>query len=317
MADTLRWVWTSHRGRSWDLTNGLGDVVMANDLAGLQWNNFSHIWSDTNQLHRGVKEQNLELDLKLDIGWRHTGIRRYQVRRDWWKSSSPYHWGTLRCIHPDGRFREAKFRLRESPQTVFQADPGAGISEDSIEVWPLISDSPWWYGPEISIKKPAMSTAALTPEVTPIFGVDGDAWPVHTSADLPDGVTSVGSGSSAYYVIENQGDAPLYMTYDLSGQYSGLEFGLIDIQTGRAYSNMFNRALQPIESATLVANRTNPKLTSANGRVKWAELTKADFLSIAPGTRYKLAAQPPFGAPSTKTAWNITVRFRQSYAMPF
>lgn len=312
----LRWIWTSHRGDVWDLTSGSRGVVLSEGQAGFQWHNFSHVWSEANHLHRGVKEENLELDLKVDIGWNLLGQDRYEKRREWWRSTSPFQWGTLRCIAPDGSAREAQFRLRESPATVFANDPGMGYVDDSVEVWPLVSDSPWWYSPWISVSKESTSAKALWPASNPIFNVDGQAWPVQVGNRLPDGFTSFGSGTSSYYVIENLGDAPLYPTYELEMSYSGVRFGLMDMENNAQGISQFERSLKPEEKVTVYTDPREPMLVS-NGGVMWADLKQISFVGIQPGKKMRLIFEAQQGTQSYTSAWRGKVFIRHQYAMPF
>ena len=214
-ADHVKWEWTAPDGDVWNLTTGDRGVKMSTDQAGLHWPDIKHVWSDNGVDKLGVEVGRLEPTLKLQVGVGVRGMEYYRCLNDWQRASSPHKLGTLRCTRPDGTSRQQKFYLRQSPGTTWRYDPGAGFEDNPDELWPLVSPDSWWESSEVTrwhvYGKDVPTHPAQRKE---FFGDEGNGWPLYVT----DGVV----------YVRNLGDAPLWPSWEFTGNRTRTRVGLID-----------------------------------------------------------------------------------------
>lgn len=321
--DHVKWEWTTPDGDVWNLTSGDRGVKMSTEQSGLHWPDVKHVWSDNGIDRLGVEVGRLEPTLKLQIGVGMTGMDYYNCLNDWQHANSPHRLGTLRCTRPDGTYREQKFYLRESPDTVWKYDPGAGIEDNPDEVWPLVSPESWWDSSEVTQWKVSGSDVPTDPTKMKYFFGDGSrGWPLYVS--------------EGKIYLRNQGDAPLWASWEFRGSETSFRAGLIDpsytdadkgrLLKGMTAYNLYSAddpaILRMLEGGYRIKVNTDPlhplATVGASGfrtRPAWSVIDAASFLPVMPGERKLVYVGGLNGEAVPRFDATITVRPR--YALPF
>lgn len=214
MAETLKFLWTDHAGKVWDLTSGAEGVILDLGQSGLGWSDISHVFARSGQRHMSATATRGIHHLAVLVGWNKVGQDFYDLREAWWfHANSPFVEGTLSVIRPDGETRSRRLRLAESPDTEYRYDPGLGLDQP-VEPWVLTGNGPWWDG---DLQTTQLSQADFTGgSDTPFYGEDGTAWPFH--------IASPAYAMDAF--MSNRGQGPMWLTWELVGPLTFPMFGI-------------------------------------------------------------------------------------------
>lgn len=214
MAEHLKVEWIDPRGKVWDVTAGTEGVLLDVGQSDFHRSSIEHQYVRGGTQWAGSQLQRAEPSLKVLVGDQMTGSAYYSLADEWWsEANSDVNQGTLRVTRPDGEVRELRCRLRDTPGTDWQFDPGAGLDDVPGEAWLLTSSSPFWQGPEQSIR---FASDEVSGEGVPFYGPEGFGWPLY--------IAPLTSASNLF--IANRGQGPQWLTWTLIGPISSITFGV-------------------------------------------------------------------------------------------
>ena len=288
--------WIDHRGKTWHLTEGTEGVILDLGQRGLGWGELKHVFTHGDLQHASASVGRGIHPLKVLVGHGKTGQEYYNLAHEWWTlANSPFELGTLEVERPDGMVRSRRLRLAESPDTVYQFDPGIG-QENGAELWALTGNGAWWYGVEQSA---VFTTAKLTgANNTPFYGNSGAGWPLYISA--------AGVARDAW--VSNGGQGPMWLTYTLVGPLTSVLIGVTDYGV-LSYSGTV-AAGEIVEIGTDPANRYVTEVNSGANRYGFVT---GKYAPVPVGDRVPLTIQ----AEGMTSASSITVTGRPAYAHAF
>ena len=213
----LKIEWIDPRGKVWDLTDGTDGVLLDVGQSDFTLSPIKHNYLRGGTQWAGSQVQQAEPSLKVLVGETGggqplIGTPYYTLADEWWtQANSPTLEGTLRVTRPDGEVRELRARLRDSPGTTYDYDPGAGIAERDGEAWLLTSPSSYWSGPEQSV----MFGGDAIENGMPFYGPDGNGWPLYIAP----------ASSASNIFISNRGQGSVWLTWTLVGPMVNPRFG--------------------------------------------------------------------------------------------
>lgn len=213
----LKIEWIDPRGKVWDLTDGTDGVLLDVGQSDFTLSPIKHNYLRGGTQWAGSQVQQAEPSLKVLVGETGggqplIGTPYYTLADEWWtQANSPTLEGTLRVTRPDGEVRELRARLRDSPGTTYDYDPGAGIAERDGEAWLLTSPSSYWSGPEQSV----MFGGDSIENGMPFYGPDGNGWPLYIAP----------ASSASNIFISNRGQGSVWLTWTLVGPMVNPRFG--------------------------------------------------------------------------------------------
>ena len=327
--DHVKWELFPPEGDVCDLTAGDRGVKMSTDQAGLHWPDIKQVWSDNGIDRLGVEVGRLEPTLKLQVGVGMTGMEYYRCLNEWQRANSPHRLGTLRCTRPDGTSREQKFYLRDSPDTTWGYDPGAGIEDNPDEVWPLVSPESWWDSSEVTQWKVYGEGVPMNARLRKEFyGDEGKGWPLYVT-------------DGALYV-RNLGDAPLWVSWLFVGTRESFRVGLVepslsDEKRQGYVKGMFSVNLHDVNESTSIHIQdgyrlnldTDPMKPEAglrdnqgnNPYYAWSWIDAASFVPVMPGERKRVHVDDnPFADEEDDDGvvdLDVYLIIRPRYALPF
>lgn len=216
MADHLTVEWIDPRGITWNLTEGTEGVLLDVGQSDFHRAPITHTYVRGGSQWAASRIERAEPSLKVLVADGKTGADYYQLADEWWSLANSHHLtGTLRVTRPDGEVRELVCRLRDTPATEWEFDPGSGIKDNPGEPWLLTSESSYWQGPEQSVR---FDQSAVEVGATPFYGEDGTGWPLH--------IAPINSAKNLY--VSNAGQGPQWLTWTLTGPLSSPQFGVQD-----------------------------------------------------------------------------------------
>lgn len=214
--DTLTIEWIDPRGKVWNLTTGDEGVLLDVGQSDLTLSPIEHTYLRGGTQWAGSRVKQAEPSLKVLIGETGgdplTGTPYYTLADEWWtKANSPVDEGTLRITRPDGEVRELRCRLRDTPGTKYDYDPGSGIAEVPGEAWLLTSPAGYYSGPEQSV----MFGGDAIDNGMRFYGPNGYGWPLY--------IAPANSASNVF--VANRGQGPVWLTWTLVGPMVNPRFG--------------------------------------------------------------------------------------------
>jgi hypothetical protein len=287
--------WVDPRGKVWNLTDGTEGVILDVGQSDFTLSPLEHHYVRGGTQWAGVTRERAEPSLKVVVGYDLKSSAYYQLADEWWsKANSADHPGTLRITRPDGVVRYLTARLRDTPGTTYQFDPGAGLDDPPGEPWLLTSPSAFYDG-DMQLTRFTLDSLAVG---TPFYGPDGTGWPLY-----------IGEAFSAGNITaENNGEGPVWPVWTLTGPLSNAYLAVGD---GRGLT--FDGALGDGQSV---------RITTEPGARSVVDLTTGESLySVVRGTYQPIPAGREI--PMTITADGMTtssaieVRFSEKYVRPF
>lgn len=222
MPDTLKVEWFDPRGKVWNLTDGTEGVLLDVGQSDFTIPKIEHTYIRGGTQWASSQIERAEPSLKVLVADTLTGMDYYRIADEWWsKANSPFYAGTLRVTRPDGVVRELKARLRDTPGTEYEYDPGAGLKDNPGEAWLLTSVSSMWEGTEQSV---AFQYEQINGTATPFYGTSGKGWPLY--------IAPVSRSNGLF--MANNGDGDIWLTWTLIGPLTNPIFGVDGAQL--AYS---------------------------------------------------------------------------------
>lgn len=214
MSEHLTVEWIDPRGVVWNLTEGDRGVLLDVGQSDFHLSPIEHTYVRGGSQWAGSKVERAEPSLKVLVADGMTGEQYYRLADEWWSlANSSHEEGVLRVTRPDGEVRELRCRLRDTPATEWQFDPGSGITDNPGEAWLLTSPSSYWEGPEQSV---SFGQSAVSGEPTPFYGADGTGWPLY--------IAPLNSATNLF--LSNRGQGPQWLTWTLVGPLSNVRFGV-------------------------------------------------------------------------------------------
>lgn len=215
MDEHLTIEWIDPRGKVWNLTDGTEGVLLDVGQSDFHLSTIEHQWVRGGMQWAGSQIQRAEPSLKVLVGDTLSGSRYYRLADEWWSlANSASAEGVLRVTRPDGEVRELRCRLRDTPATEWDYDPGAGIADVPGEPWLLSGATSFWEGPEQSVSFSADVVAGGGG--VPFYGADGHGWPLY--------IAPLSSASDLF--LSNLGQGPQWLTWTLIGPITSITFGV-------------------------------------------------------------------------------------------
>lgn len=292
----LKIEWVDPRGKTWDLTSGKQGVFLSVGQSDFGMSPINQIVTAAGT-HIATQRDPLQPSLAVDVGYRLSGQAYYDVAEEWWGFATPAEDpGTLRITQPNGKMREAKFRLREAPGTSWDYDPGLPGRDRPVEAWLLQGYSPWWDGARQFL---TYSRGEIS-RYEPFYGKN-NSWPLH--------ITSHALTGEAYF--RNTGQGPMYPIITAMGPLPSfvVQFGASAIE--------YNA---PIPVGKIISINTEPGQVYAEDLGDGSNVLKnvrirnrIDFPSIPRGESVRVSIRTP----STDTRSRIVVSATEKFARPF
>lgn len=209
--ETILVTWTAPDGRVWPLTGPDAVIRLATGQKGLGWAEAQHVHAPGGAIVATTMAEH-PIDLYVEFPPDLTGLDYYRLSSDFWEGAvSPYRYGTLSFIRPDGAGRHRRCRLAPDGSTEYRLDPGLQ-QERAPQLLPLVSPDPFWRGPEQVI------TAHDTPGGTgkKFYGDHlGVAFPFYIG----------GAQALGEHRISNPGAGPMWLRWTLTGPLTSPSFG--------------------------------------------------------------------------------------------
>lgn len=287
--------WVDHRGKTWNLSTGEQGVLLATGQDDFHLSSVDHTWWRGDSQWGGVRYKRAEPSLKVFVGLGLEDWHYYELADEWWsQANSPLREGTLRVTRPDGIVRELRARLRDTPGTQWEYDPGRGLVDQPAEAWLLAGSSPFWSGEEQYVR---LKGSDLYGSGTPFYGPSGAAWPLYIGSSTAFG--------DAY--ISNTGQGPLWLTWTLHGPMTGASFGVSDgVLT-------YSGSLSASETVVVTTEPGDRRAFEVNtGDSRYGNLT-GSYAAVPPGMRVNLVMD---ASGMTKDSY-IEVSSREQFVRPF
>ena len=214
MVEHLKVEWIDPRGVTWTLTEGTEGVLLDAGQSDFHLSPIQHTYVRGGTQWAGSRLERAEPSLRVLVADGKTGAEYYKLADTWWSEANSAHkTGVLRVTRPDGEVRELRCRLRDTPATTWEFDPGSGIRDNPGEAWLLTSPSSYWEGPEQSI---SFGQSAVSGGTTPFYGASGRGWPLY--------IAPLNTASNLF--IANRGQGPQWLTWTLTGPLTSVRFGV-------------------------------------------------------------------------------------------
>lgn len=287
--------WIDARGKVWNLTDGTEGVVLDVDQSDFTLSPVEHHYARGGTQWAGATVGRAEPSLKVVVGYDTSSTAYYQLADEWWaKANSFTAPGTLKVTRPDGVVRYLIARLRDTPGTTYQFDPGAGITDPPGEPWFLTSPSSYYSGPARLVRFDSSAFAGGTP----FYGHDGTGWPLH-----------IGAAQVANNLfVDNLGEGPVWPTWELTGPMSN-----VFIATGTGTGLSLDLNLGEGQRVVITTDPAERSVRDADTGISYYNRIRGAFVPIPPGEQIPIR----ISADGMVEGSAVELRFSEQFARPF
>jgi len=278
-------------GVLWNLS--AGPVKLGTGVSGLVPADVEHYWSESplmpGAVHRGYRPP--AQMVRLPVRLRADGLALRDLDGELWRSLDPGGECVLRVTSPDAVTRTLPMRFVGVGDVEFNRDPIVMGQLDYTLTF--TAPDPLWRG--------ETETATVTPP-------DAGGFPTAFAhrGGVINLVTGLSSGSS---VIRNNGDAPSWPVYAVSGPVDAFKVGVGDSTLN--YGAVEEGATVWVDTHPL--RQTIGFARDANDEGAWSQVTRRAFDAVPAGVEVPVTLEMTFPGPGASATVEVTPRSRRPW----